>query len=258
MTAVVRTVVLVHGYLAVLGRLGVESGHYFRGLVPALEAMGLQVFAPQLPIADSVARRSQQLAAALAAIPAQGGRDLCVLAHSMGGLDMRQVLHDRPDLAQRVHSLVCLGTPFAGSELADVLSTKPASLPLRWRELAENLLSPLGAGLEDLTTWGAAQLSARCDDPPGIHRFTVLGQPPMWLGFWPASPLGGLSRLAVFKGQPNDGLVGHASARRAGFDALPDWPVDHIGLVGWGELLPSAHLARYRKLVADVCSRPPA
>ncbi len=256
MSANTVTVVLIHGYLGFGATMpGLPS--YFNQVAQALEQpKRLRVICPALPPHSTVQERSAALAQALHALPATSGeRDLYLIAHSMGGLDARFMLSQDAALAQRVHSLVTLGTPFCGSPVADALALGPDKVPMPLRVFVQSLLRPLGDGLHSLTTTGATQLSQSCSDPAGIHRFSVVGAPPSHL-WWPASPFTLLSRSQLFAGQPNDGLVTHLSAQWPGFTPLPDWPVDHAGLVGWGMLSLAEHQARYQRLVQWLMSQP--
>lgn len=257
-----RTVVLIHGYLALnlldkVAHSDQRPADYFRGVAGALAGLGVAVVAPKLPGNSRVAQRAEVLAQALRAIapPPEGGRDLILIAHSMGGLDARWVLHQHPDIAARVHSLVTLGTPFGGSPVADALSQPHSLIP---QALAEAMRGTLGEGLLDLTSAQAVSLTQACSDPAGIHRFAVVGTPVP--SVWPNSLFWALRVSPWLSASANDGQVLSACASHPAFTRLPDWPVDHAGLIGWG--LPgfdeAEHLKRYTDLVQRLLSLPPA
>lgn len=257
-----RTVVLIHGYLPVnllglgVSLFGQTAFAYFKGVAQHTEQLGVRVQEPTLPNNSRVEQRGAELARVLGSIapPPEGGRDLILIAHSMGGLDARWVLHHHPALAARTHSLVTLGTPFRGSPLADLVGSTSHKVP---DAVAAPILSTLGEGVKDLTRAQATSLSNACIDPPGIHRFCIVGNPDPTAH----SHLFGVALRAIdlWEGKPSDGVVQHYSATWPGFVQLPDWPVDHAGLIGWGIQLPllsvpglydsQAHLQRYTELV---------
>lgn len=110
-----RTVALVHGYwdqaasfwklreyLAELGRptVGIELGWQ----LGALE------------------RYATRLAESLQRIIGEESDGIDVIAHSMGGIVLRMVLRDHPDLRDAIHHVVTLGTPHRGTGAVDRLN----------------------------------------------------------------------------------------------------------------------------------------
>ena len=127
-----RPVLLVHGFV---GRPTHLRGHQ-RALHAAGRATRLVDLGWQFRGVPSYAPALER---ALEAV------DTCdVVAHSMGGVVLRHVLHTRPDLRDRVHAAVTLGTPHAGTVAAELPVDLPADvvdLRERSRFLAE--LPPL-------------------------------------------------------------------------------------------------------------------
>jgi pimeloyl-ACP methyl ester carboxylesterase len=113
-------IVLAHGYLG-FGTLG--PLHYFNNVASILQAAGAtHVFAPDVPPKGTLQARSAQLAQAIN--DQFGDRPVHVIAHSMGGLDVRFLIGGG---ATNIASLTTLGTPFGGTLAADV-AADPAKL----------------------------------------------------------------------------------------------------------------------------------
>ena len=116
-----RLVLLVHGVD--------ESGHLWRSMAPALAEAGFPVcklrYPNDQPIHDSTVFFFEHLQS----LRACGVEEAVIVAHSMGGLVSRDLLTD-PELdyagqvaagsVPRIKSLIMLGTPNAGSELARI------------------------------------------------------------------------------------------------------------------------------------------
>jgi triacylglycerol lipase len=87
------------------------------------------------------------------------------IARSMGGLDARHAILS-PKVAERIATLVTIGTPHLGSPVADAIAKPTDPLfnqipPLLLRQLQEN-----AGALDDLTTAGAKKLDEMTPDNP--------------------------------------------------------------------------------------------
>src|SRR5207237_783809 len=105
-----------HGFLGFdeIG-LGNRKHLYFRGIGEQLERAGAQLYCPRVPPASSISARAARLADLIRALPEPR---VNIVAHSMGGLDARFAI-SRLGLADKVASLVTIGTPHLGTPLAD-------------------------------------------------------------------------------------------------------------------------------------------
>jgi triacylglycerol esterase/lipase EstA (alpha/beta hydrolase family) len=113
-------IVLAHGYLG-FGNLG--PLHYFNNVASILQAAGAtHVSAPDVPPKGTLQARSAQLAQTINGH--FGDQPVHVIAHSMGGLDVRFLIGGG---ATNIASLTTLGTPFRGTLAADV-AADPAKL----------------------------------------------------------------------------------------------------------------------------------
>lgn len=109
--------VVAHGMYG--GRLLVPH-LYFRGVEARLRQSGYDVLLPHVPAADTVEVRARSLIEQVARWPERQGRRVAVLAHSMGGLDMRYAI-SKLNGDELVSSLLTIGTPHRGSPVASLL-----------------------------------------------------------------------------------------------------------------------------------------
>src|SRR5882672_12916629 len=160
-------VVLAHGFLGFDEiELGRSKHVYFRGIGSHLERLGATVYSPRVPPASSISARAQRLADLIRALPE--GR-VNIVAHSMGGLDARYAI-SQLGLAPRVASLTTIGTPHAGTPLADAGHALFGKITRLLRRIVD--LSAFG----DLTTQGMMKLNAAVPDSPDVAYASVIGQ----------------------------------------------------------------------------------
>src|SRR5689334_4708434 len=92
---------------------------YFKLIKTHLESHGFQVFHPNEDFAGPVDLRAEQLRARVnEALASTGAEKVNIIAHSMGGLDARHMIVDK-GMADKVATLVTIGTPHLGTILAD-------------------------------------------------------------------------------------------------------------------------------------------
>lgn len=194
---------------------------------------------------------------------AMPGEPLHIIAHSMGGLDARHAITNRKDIVTRVKTLVTIGTPHLGSEVANAVVLKVGPLFSAIPTVLLNQLEDSGGAISDLTTNRSIPRDKTTVDQNGVRYIEIAGD---------ASKAGNellLFRTSAELGQlthdVNDGMVTKTSALRKRPSQQPDWPVDHAGEVGWSLgspvpiepllhtpflLTPAAkeHLARYETI----------
>ena len=254
-----HTIILAHGILGYGTIPGVSSFlNYFNGVAEHLRQQGHTVFAPQVNPIGSVVQRGQQLAAAILAV-GPSGDPLHVIAHSMGGLDARYAIHNVAHVAERVKTLVTIGTPHRGSPVADAVVNHTDPLFAYIPKLLVDLFQANAGGLQDLTTAVGSQFDDATPDCDGVRYIEVAGDASrenrQLLLFKVASAIGRI------RGEVNDGVVTRSSALRPGREHLDDWPVDHAGEIGWSFdptslfrlrlplFAPPEHLERYDAIV---------
>ena len=245
-------ILLAHGVLG-FGTLGPVS--YFNGVARHLrETLDAVVLEPQVNPIGGIAERGRQLAAQ---VPAAAGERWHVLAHSMGGLDARFAIAHISGFAEKIATLVTIGTPHRGSPVADALAGEDD-------RLLSVIPSPIAhelrrsAALRDLTTAGAAAFDAATPDHPDVRYFYIAGdatRPNTSSSFFFQL----VAKIAELH-EPNDGVVTVSSASRGGRPLLQTWRGDHAGEIGWDLDVPKPwfpvpfvdrppHLGRYESLV---------
>jgi triacylglycerol lipase len=253
-------IVLAHGVLGFDRFFGIE---YFNGVARYLErkfrSHDLRVTTSKVPAIGSIEARAKELAPQIikAADEEEKGKGkVHIFAHSMGGLDARCAIF-KYGVAERVATLVTIGTPHHGSPVADHLDE--IALP-KW-------IDP--QALRDLTTERVKQFDRETPDDTKneIRYYYVAGDVSL-----PAARLSdgfaALAKIGRLTGQ-HDGVVSLESATRGNIKNLfVSWPVDHGMEVGWNldrlrpsrllfGLLPNpfaetSHLARYEELVTKL------
>ncbi len=213
------TYVFVYGFLG-FDRIGPSSLGiaYFRHLADAFA--GLQVrwlVANGIPAGGTVAARAEALRRFL---DQHEARNVVLIAHSMGGLDCRHLIHALDD-RRRVSCLITVGTPHRGTPLA------------RWALTGDGLLRPLVRalgkdGLRDLTPESCAERNQMIGDRADVRYLSVAGMRPS-----AEQALLFRTLLPDVMGPegPHDGFVPVASAKWGDFIATVR--ADHFELVGW-------------------------
>jgi triacylglycerol lipase len=210
-------VVLVHG---LFGFDKIARFHYFRGIAAHLESLGCHAHAVRLPPAKSVPDRARVLAEAIGALPHER---VDLIAHSLGGLDARYALA-KLGLADRVRSLVTIGTPHRGTPLAD-LASSDGPLALARRAIAA-IGVPLAA-VDWLSTAALERFNREVVDVPGVRYACVVGG----IGASAALPLSAAHAYLKSVAGPNDGLV-PVSSQYWG-ETLAEIDADHFQQIGW-------------------------
>src|SRR6266496_2780534 len=167
-------IVLVHGLFG-FGRLklaGFGVADYFRLLPEALRAEGHVVpEPPSLNMAGSIAERAADLKQYLDNLPEVAGRQVHLVAHSMGGLDARFMI-SKLEMADRILSLTTIGTPHSGSPIANLVG---AAAPPGFDLVVERAGIDI-KGIADLTTAACARFNQEVLDAPKVRYFSIAGK----------------------------------------------------------------------------------
>ncbi|HHH45354.1 MAG TPA: alpha/beta fold hydrolase [Gammaproteobacteria bacterium] len=237
-------IVFLHGILgADVIRKAWPGFRYFRGIRERLQAAGASVHFPLTPSAASIAHRADILQTFIARLQADR---IHLIAHSMGGLDARYLVHHF-DPAHRIRSLTTIGTPHRGSELVHWVDTTRGLV----QSFARHFLYP---GILELTPQACAQFNQDTPD-----RTDVLYR--SWAGCRPAGEMPLLyrkqTRILQQQSGDNDSQVSVASAKWGEF--MGTVRADHLELVGWNLGLPKKRIQRpfehtgfYQLLVRDI------
>lgn len=214
-------IVLVHGFLGFgeirfLGR----PFRYFRGVAEAMAETGATVHIVTLPAAASVEERARVLAEAVRALAAPR---VHLVAHSMGGIDARYAIA-RLGLAERVASLVTIGTPHHGTPLARLAALRPVA---GLRRVVTRVGYRTDA-VEWLTPERMARFNEECPDHPEVYYACVVGSsrwritnPGLWSGHVLMGRAAGVS----------DGVVPVTSQRWG--EVIAELDADHWAQIGW-------------------------
>jgi len=215
----------------------------FRGVSERLEKTGLRALFPAVPRRGSVEERAEALARYVSGIDCD---TVHIVAHSMGGLDARFLIH-RLDPNRRVRSLITVGTPHHGSPLAEWVLEERTVLA----RLLRRLTLP---GVRDLTPEACARFNETTPDRPDVRYRSFAGsrsagEMPPWFRPW--------TRMLEARAGPNDSQVPVASARWGEFRGIIR--ADHLELVGWSlgpadarTARPFDHLGLYSAIAASL------
>lgn len=223
------------------GEIEIAGGRlaYFRGVPGRLEKSSWQVNLARVTGAASVEVRARELAEYIRTIDAP---KVNVIAHSMGGVDARFAV-SRLGLAQRVASLVTVGTPHRGTPLADLGEGLAERLGLR------HALQRAGVGLDalrDLTVARMEAFNGEVPDAPGVVYGSVVGVAPRTLD---VNPLLVPTYLWLKRrAGENDGVV-PASSQPWG-EVLARIEADHWAEIGWSRRFDAAEL--YARLAREL------
>ena len=214
-------IALLHGAFGFDEILVREQRHaYFHGVADRLQHHGIVVHKPVVHPVAGIHRRATQLAKQLRTLE---GERVHLIAHSMGGLDARYAI-TKLGLADRVASLVTIGTPHHGTPLANMGNTVARSLGLRW------LLVDAGDMLADLTTERMIAFNRDVPDVPGVFYASVVGRiAPTATDVHPLLAPG--HAFIKRKMGDNDGIIPTSSQEWGEVLLIVD--ADHWAQVGW-------------------------
>ncbi len=100
-----------------------------------LRSFGIQAFAPNIVPYATIEIRASQWAERIEQLQKKYKYEkFNVIAHSMGGLDMRHAIHQN-DIGSSVASLTTVATPHHGTSLAEIVLTTPELLKEKLNEL---------------------------------------------------------------------------------------------------------------------------
>jgi triacylglycerol lipase len=199
-------VVLVHGLFG-FDRFG--GLDYFRGIEKHLNALGCHAHAVRLPPYASIPDRAKRLVELIEALPHDR---VDIIAHSLGGLDARYALAHL-GLDKRVRSLVTIGTPHHGSQIADV--TGPIAKLFKFEAVGW------------LSTASLAKFNRDVPDAPNVRYACVVGRAGRSLPL----PLVAAHAYLARVGGINDGLV-CVSSQYWG-EVMAEIEADHLAQIGW-------------------------
>jgi len=234
-------VVLAHGLLG-FDRIAIggREHSYFRGVTNHLMRVGAEVHRPRVPSLASIALRAEELAQRVKMIRA---RKVNIIAHSMGGLDVRYAIA-KLGLADRVASLVTIGTPHFGTPVAD-LGARLSDV-LRLKALLGRVVDV--NSFYDLTTERMERFNREIPNVRGVAYWSVVARieragahPLLWMTHKYLSDRAG----------DNDGIVPLASQRWG--EVIKQIEADHWAQIGWSPSFDA--LTFYEELLRELRGR---
>ena len=231
-------VVLAHGLFGFDKiALGGREHSYFRGVTGHLTRVGAEVHRPRLPSVASIALRAEELVRLVRVIRA---RKVNIIAHSMGGLDVRYAVA-KLGLADRVASVITIGTPHLGTPVAE-LGARLSDL-LRIKALLGRILDV--DALYDLTADRMARFNRDVADAPAVFYGSVIAR----IDRARANPLLWPTHAYLSdRCGANDGMVPVASQRWG--EVVREIDADHWAQIGWSRHFDA--VALYEEIVREL------
>ncbi|KAI9706038.1 MAG: hypothetical protein M1836_005444 [Candelina mexicana] len=227
-------IVLAHGLLGfdelhLAGHL-LPGIHYWRGITEALAIKDIEVITASVPASASIEQRAAKLAADIE--KKAGGKQVNIIAHSMGGLDSRYMISRLKPPNVKVLSLTTIASPHRGSAFADFVFERIGTqrLPTVYKAL-EYLRMETGAFTQLTRRYMREEFNPKTPDLSDVRYFSygATAEPKLWSVFRQSH------RIVEEHEGPNDGLVSVASSKWGGEQGYKGTLVDvsHLDLINW-------------------------
>ena len=226
-------IILAHGLMGfdelhLAGRY-LPRVQYWRGIKEAMSARNIEVITTVVPTTGTIAERAQALRGEIR--EKAGGRNVNIIAHSMGGLDSRFLIGQLKPTEFKVLSLTTIATPHRGSSAADMILRDIGhdNLPGIYRLMAR-LNIDSGAFSQLTRDYVNNVFNPANPDDPSVRYFSygATAQPSIFSIFRLLHDL-----IEELEG-PNDGLVSVASSKwgKNGYKGTL-LGVTHLDLINW-------------------------
>ncbi|MBI3354078.1 MAG: hypothetical protein HY034_04225 [Nitrospirae bacterium] len=196
---------------------------YFKGIKEHLEGCGYTVFVPRLRATAGVRQRAEDLKREILSFT---DSKVNIIAHSMGGLDARYMI-SKLDMADKVATLVTIGTPHSGSYFAD-WGVRVLGRGCKCIWFIEKILRIDTQGFIDVTTENCNEFNKNILDIDGVKYLSYAGVQKWYkvnfilqIPYW----------YIRYKAGQNDGLVHAESAKWGDFRGVV--AADHWNQIGW-------------------------
>lgn len=226
-------IVLAHGLMGFdelhLAGKYLSGIQYWRGIKEVLQANNIEVITTSVPATGSIEKRARALEKEIATKAA--GKDVNIIAHSMGGLDSRYLISSLKPKSFKVMSLTTIATPHRGSSAADIIFREIGQdhLPGLYKLLAR-LKIESGAFSQLTRAYLRDEFNPANPDDPSVRYFSygASARPSIFSVFRLSHDL-----IEVLEG-PNDGLVSVASSKWDinGYKGTL-MGVTHLDLINW-------------------------
>ena len=226
-------IVLAHGLLGFdelhLAGKFLAGVQYWRGIKEALMANDIEAVTTSVPATGSIEARAHALKQEITTKAA--GKDVNIIAHSMGGLDARYLISQLKPKPFKIMSLTTIATPHRGSSVADIIFGEIGQehLPGVYKLLAR-LHIDSGAFGQLTRAYLRDKFNPANPDDPSVRYFSygASAKPSLFSAFRISHDL-----IEELEG-PNDGLVSVASSKwgRDGYKGTL-MGVTHLDLINW-------------------------
>ena len=224
-------IVLAHGLmgfdeLRLFGAL-LPGVQYWRGIKEAYRKNGIEVITTRVPTTGSLAQRAEALYESIK--EKAYGKQINIIAHSMGGLDARYLISHIKPTEFEVKSLTTIATPHHGSSAADIVFREigTANIATMYKLLAR--LKIESGAFEQLTRkYVQEHFNPLHPDDPNVRYFSygASARPNILSVFRVSHDL-----VEVLEG-PNDGLVSVSSSKWGSYKGTL-MGVTHLDLINW-------------------------
>lgn len=224
-------IVLAHGLLGFdelrLAGKYLPGVQYWRGIREALQHAGVEVITTSVPTTGSIKDRAEALHEQIR--DKASGKDVNIVAHSMGGLDARWLISRIQPPEFKVKSLTTIATPHRGSSAADMLfrDIGQDNINQLYKVLAR-LKVDTGAFGQLTRNYMAETFNPVTPNDPDVRYFSygAAAQPHIMSVFRLSHDL-----MELVEG-PNDGLVSVDSSRWGEYKGTL-MGVTHLDLINW-------------------------
>ena len=238
-------IVLAHGLLGfdelrVAGKW-LPGVQYWRGIREALEKNGIEVITTTVPTTGSIEESAIALHEHIRA--KAHGKDVNIVAHSMGGLDARYLISRIQPQEFKIMSLTTIATPHRGSSAADMIfrDIGPENVNGLYRLLGRLKINT-GAFSQLTCQYIRDRFNPVVPNDPQVRYFSygASATPHIFSVFRLSHDL-----IEVIEG-PNDGLVSVASSKWGKPDGYKGTliGVTHLDLINWTN--------RFKRLAASM------
>ena len=226
-------IVLAHGLMGfdelhLAGKFA-PGVQYWRGIKEILTANGIEVITTSVPATGAIQARARALEQEITTKAA--GKDVNIVAHSMGGLDARYLISQLKPTTFKVMSLTTIATPHRGSSVADIIFKEIGQeyLPGLYKLLAR-LHIDSGAFSQLTRAYLRDEFNPANPDDPSVQYFSygASARPSVFSVFRISHDF-----IEELEG-PNDGLVSVASSKwgKDGYKGTL-MGVTHLDLINW-------------------------
>lgn len=227
-------IVLAHGLMG-FDELHIAGGlfpgvQYWRGITAAYQQNGIEAITTAVPSTGSIEERAKILHEQIKA--KASGKQVNIIAHSMGGLDSRLLISKIQPQEYTIRSLTTIATPHRGSSAADIILREigPDYLPRLYAILARMKIST-GAFSQLTRRYVCEEFNPVMLDHESVRYFSYGAscKPHIFSVFRLSHDI-----MNEIEG-PNDGLVSVKSSKWGGKDSYKGTliGVTHLDLINW-------------------------